>query len=38
MSASEATLPREIDLLVIGGGLAGYCAAHEAASLGASVL
>jgi fumarate reductase flavoprotein subunit len=37
-AGGAAILPREIDLLVIGGGLAGYCAAHEAASLGADVL
>jgi flavocytochrome c len=31
-------LPAEVDLLVVGGGLAGYCAALEAATRGASVL
>jgi flavocytochrome c len=31
-------LPKEVDLVVVGGGLAGYCAALEAAQRGASVL
>lgn len=35
---SAAALPAEVDLLVVGGGLAGYCAALEAASTGAEVL
>lgn len=35
---SDAALPREADLIVVGGGLAGYCAALEAAETGASVL
>lgn len=30
--------PSDVDLLVIGGGLAGYCAAHEAATQGMSTL
>ncbi len=37
MSAA-ATLPEEVDLLVVGGGLAGHCAAHEAATLGLTTL
>jgi fumarate reductase flavoprotein subunit len=35
---SAAALPGEVDLLVVGGGLAGYCAALEAAEAGADVL
>jgi flavocytochrome c len=35
---SAATLPAQVDLLVVGGGLAGYCAALEAAQAGAQVL
>ena len=31
-------LPEQVDLLVVGGGLAGYCAALEAAEAGAQVL
>lgn len=39
MSApAHAPLPTEADLVVVGGGLAGYCAALEAAEAGASVL
>ena len=34
----DLTHPAEIDLLVIGGGLAGHAAALEAAKFGASVL
>jgi flavocytochrome c len=42
MAASAGTaggdgLPAEVDLLVVGGGLAGYCAALEAANRGISV-
>ena len=32
------SLPNEVDFLIIGGGLAGYCAALEAANFGAKVL
>lgn len=35
---SNAPLPAEVDLIVVGGGLAGYSAALEAAERGASVL
>lgn len=33
-----SALPQEVDLLVVGGGLAGHCAALEAANAGARVL
>jgi fumarate reductase flavoprotein subunit len=36
-TATDA-VPAEVDLLVVGGGLAGYCAAHEAASRGLRTL
>lgn len=35
---SLAALPGDVDLLVVGGGLAGHCAALEAANAGADVL
>jgi len=38
LSARPGTVPGSCDLLVIGGGLAGYCAALEAATHGAKVL
>ena len=36
--ASAGEIPSEVDLLVVGGGLAGYCAAHEAATHGLRTL
>jgi len=38
VAEQDTSLPSRVDLLVVGGGLAGYCAALEAAEAGAEVL
>jgi flavocytochrome c len=38
MTLAASELPQEVDVLVVGGGLAGYSAAHEAASRGLDTL